>query len=244
MDYVSQKCKCNNGYEPNGSKCIRKNTYINPPVLSSPTISTSPTIPIKIPIVTPKSNDQVCQDSFGVNSNWSGTKNDKGGLTCDCKTGYQWNEQRTSCVLDYNKICSAKFGAGNTWNGNINKNGGPDCIETKSNDQICNKDYGVNSIWTNKLNDKGGLVCDCKTGYQWNQGSTQCIIIPKAEVKAVTPTTSKVPEVKIIQNETKENTPNITKPEPIILNQEVTTSTTTEVKPKSLWRKIIGWFGF
>ena len=244
MDYVSQKCKCNSGYESDGSKCVFKNTYINKPVLSSPTVSTSPTIPIKIPIVKTKSNDQICQDSYGINSNWGGTKNNNGGLICGCKSGYLWNEQKTSCIMDYNKICSDKFGSGNTWNGNINKGGGPDCVETKSNDQICNKDYGVNSIWTNKLNDTGGPICDCKIGYQFNKGRTQCIITPKAEVKAVIPTTIKVPEVKAMQNEVKENTTNITKPEPINLNKVIVTNTTTEIKPKSFWQKIKGLFGF
>lgn len=214
-------------------------------MLSSPTISTSPTIPIKIPIVTPKSNDQICQSSFGSNSNWGGTKNDKGGLTCDCNTGYQWNEQRTSCVLNYNKICTDKFGVGYIWYGTINSDGGPDCSSKEENNQICVKDFGVNSIWSGKLNDKGGLTCDCKTGYQWNQGQTQCIIILKAEVKAVTPTTKIVPEVKIIQNKIKKDiAPNISKPDSIILNQEVAPITTTEVKPKSFWSKIKNWLGF
>jgi len=51
------------------------------------------------PIIPTKTNDQVCQDSYGSNSNWNGTKNDKGGLTCDCKIGYTWNYSRTECIL-------------------------------------------------------------------------------------------------------------------------------------------------
>ena len=104
------------------------------------------------------------------------------------------------------------------------------------------RDFGINSIWSNQLNNTGGLICDCKTGYQWNQEQTQCIITPK--VKAVTPTTIKVPEVKATQNEVKEDTPNITKPDPINLNKVIVTNTTTEVKPKSFWTKIKGWLGF
>jgi hypothetical protein len=46
----------------------------------------------------PKTNDQICQDKYGSNSNWDGTRNDKGGLVCDCNSGYQWNTGMTSCV--------------------------------------------------------------------------------------------------------------------------------------------------
>lgn len=149
--------------------------------------------------------------------------NGDGKRVCDCKTGYVWNEQKTSCVVSVIT---------------------PVSLPVKNNDQICNKDYGVNSIWTNKLNDTGGPICDCKIGYQFNQGRTQCIIIPKAEVKAVTPTTIKAPEVKAIQNEIKKDITTITKSNPVSLNKEVATSITTEVKPKSFWTRLKGWFGF
>lgn len=53
-----------------------------------------------IPTVAPAKNaDQICQDNFGANSNWNGTRNDKGGYVCDCKSGYQWNAAGTSCVV-------------------------------------------------------------------------------------------------------------------------------------------------
>lgn len=124
----------------------------------------------------PKSNDQICQDKYGLNNVWNGTKNNQGGLNCGCKEGYQWNEQGTSCVLDYNKICSDKFGSGFIWYGTINSGGGPDCSSKEENNQICGKDFGVNSVWSGKLNDKGGLVCDCNNGYQWNDTKTSCVI--------------------------------------------------------------------
>lgn len=47
----------------------------------------------------PKTNDQKCQGGYGLNSNWDGTKNDKGDLICDCKTGYVFNKERTSCIV-------------------------------------------------------------------------------------------------------------------------------------------------
>lgn len=46
-----------------------------------------------------KSNNQICQDKYGLNSIWNGTLNDKGGLVCDCNNGYQWNTFKTQCNL-------------------------------------------------------------------------------------------------------------------------------------------------
>lgn len=46
-----------------------------------------------------KTNEQVCQGDYGINSNWDGTKNAQGGLICACQAGYEWNESRTSCIV-------------------------------------------------------------------------------------------------------------------------------------------------
>ncbi len=69
----SNKCSCNAGYQPNSAK--------NQCVL----------IPVK-------SNDQLCEDSFGNASKWTGNINSGGLPTCACQTGYQWNTDQTSCV--------------------------------------------------------------------------------------------------------------------------------------------------
>jgi hypothetical protein len=70
----STKCQCDVGFQPNLAKdgCT--------------------TIPVK-------TNDQVCQDSFGLNSNWAGTKTNDGQLNCDCQIGYQFNDTKTACVF-------------------------------------------------------------------------------------------------------------------------------------------------
>ena len=67
-------CQCDTGYQPNATKdgCALA--------------------PIK-------SNTQVCQDSFGINVDWDGTKAVNGDLNCNCKTGYVWNSGRTACML-------------------------------------------------------------------------------------------------------------------------------------------------
>ena len=45
-----------------------------------------------------KTNDQQCQDSYGINSVWSGTSNSDGTLVCDCKNNYEWNQSQTQCI--------------------------------------------------------------------------------------------------------------------------------------------------
>lgn len=65
-------------------------------VSKSPETPQQPTI---IPTTLTKSNDQLCQDSYGLNSFWSGNTSSDGNIICNCKNGYSWNEQKTSCVI-------------------------------------------------------------------------------------------------------------------------------------------------
>jgi hypothetical protein len=67
-------CQCDTGYQPNATNDGCKLAPV-------------------------KSNTQVCQDSFGINVDWDGTKAANGDLNCNCKTGYVWNTGRTACML-------------------------------------------------------------------------------------------------------------------------------------------------
>ncbi len=110
------------------------------------------------PTVIPKTNDQVCNDTF-LNSVWNGKYDSSTGkILCDCKNGNQWNSSNTQCVASSNKVIQQ----------NINSN------TNQTNDQRCVEAYG-NSNWGGKLNDKGGPVCDCKPSYTWNDTKTQCV---------------------------------------------------------------------
>ena len=93
-----------------------------------------------------KTNDQICQDSYGLNSNWDGTKTSDGRLNCGCQVGYEWNTTRTACIY----------------------------VPPKTNNQICQEDF-LNSIWNGKLNTGNKPECDCVAGYEWNSAKTACI---------------------------------------------------------------------
>ena len=183
---------------------------------------------------TPKTADQQCSDQFGQNSvSW-------GGLACGCKDGYTKNNNG-KCLPKTNES-ALPFGCTST--SGFNAINGTPCGNTKStetNDQICANNYGVNSVWDNTFNDKGGLVCDCKTGYQFNQEQTRCISIPKVETKIMAPTTKKVLE----ETTDKEKVASTDTVNLASINSDAKVITSTEVvKPKGFWNKFWGWFGF
>jgi len=68
----SDKCTCDAGYQVN-----KKKTKCE-----------------KIPV---KSNDQLCTDSFGSKSKWTG-KMDGNSPTCTCKANYEWNKKGDACT--------------------------------------------------------------------------------------------------------------------------------------------------
>lgn len=117
---LSKKCECMVGYEFDGSDCVYKKTNYsypyqyptssnNCPINSHESTSDSAKCEcdigfqtnlamnacVAIPI---KTNDQACQDSYGLNSKWEGTKTSDNLLNCACQIGYDWNTSRTSCV--------------------------------------------------------------------------------------------------------------------------------------------------
>jgi hypothetical protein len=191
-----------------------------------------------------------------------------GKTKCGCKSGYVWNDAGTSCIITSvvpvktnNQICQDRYGQEGMWNGNFLYSDVPDCecrtgyalsqktgscvivpvVPAKSNDQICQDSYGINSNWDGTKNDKGGLVCDCKTGYQWNEGQTQCVVIPETETSILI--RNKVLEAKNLQNFV------IPKAEMGLISDtnsdiKVVAGDTGVVKQKSFWARISGWFGF
>lgn len=73
-DYDS--CTCNVGYQVNSKKdkCVK---------------------------VPKKTNDKMCQSTYGKKSEWNGKYNDDNGLPyCECKKKYEWNEKGTSCMKE------------------------------------------------------------------------------------------------------------------------------------------------
>jgi len=101
----SSKCLCNTGYQTN----LAKNGCV---------------------VIPAKTNEQICKDSYGLNSSWDGTKSIDGKINCNCAVGYAWNVKKTGCVL-------------------------PPAVPAKTNEQICKDNYGLYAEWAGTKTDDG-----------------------------------------------------------------------------------------
>lgn len=179
---------------------------------SSPAVIPSPQQPISV--VPSKTNDQQCQDSFGSNSSFTGQKKTDGGLICGCESGYDWNNNQTSCIAKPVKtgyqICRDTYGNA-TWDGtSYTSSGGPNCscdtgytissdskscvtIVTKTGYQVCSESYS-NEIWDGTMAN-GKYNCVCQTGYGWNSTSASCQSTQQAQAQ-ITPLLQQIADIK------------------------------------------------
>ena len=158
-------------------------TKISPKIVTKPKTIVNQTIKVTVPqvktftlsngavvdengnLITPpaKTDQQKCDDSFGLNSIDTGEKNNNGGPICSCQTGYIWNSDQTSCVV---KIVKTGY-------------------------QICSDAY-PNETWNGTYSDTGKYNCVCKAGYIWDSNQicqlsqTDNIISPPPQPPAPT----------------------------------------------------------
>lgn len=113
-------------------------------------------------------NDQICTDHYGLNATFKEIDPTDGGRICSCKTGYAWNEQKTSCVIT-------------------------PITPMKTNDPVQGGEGGTQST----LMCNGKTWTDCPTGQKFfcpSIGDAQCVSVSKTV--PVKPITKKVPEIK------------------------------------------------
>lgn len=138
---------------------------------------------------TPVSLDynQNCDKTF-PNSYSTGIDSTDGKNTCDCKSGYSWNNERTSCVIikSFPNGCTSSVGFSATsglscdgkkkcgedqyWDNSITKKG---CYPWDEFNKSCDSSY-LNTYWNGSYGDTGDFICDCKIGYTWDSGQTGC----------------------------------------------------------------------
>lgn len=106
---LTKNCECMSGYSYNGSTCVR----VSSASYTSPTYYDSTAYAAALAALSYSTNDQQCQNSYGANSKWDGSKTPEGKLNCSCGSGYTWNSSRTSCVVNYYSTGSTQ--AGNTY---------------------------------------------------------------------------------------------------------------------------------
>jgi len=118
-----------------------------------------------------KTNDQVCKDSYGINSYYTNKIDKDGKIICDCMKSFKWNEEGTSCVQVAKKMSETSV---------IKSN-----IVSLSPDEVCAKDHGEYYRYAGYQNDQGAYVCDCVEGYILNESGDQCVkkIVPTQKIK-------------------------------------------------------------
>ena len=137
-----------------------------------------------------ETNDQICQDSYGTYSEWSGKTNSSGQPTCECQTGYSWNGSGDACAtqLSLQQFCQNQYGSGSysypqkgkavcgcstgyEWNSAQTA-----CIviPQETNDQKCQGQYGAYSDWSGQTDSNGRPTCDCQSGYSWDTTGDAC----------------------------------------------------------------------
>lgn len=93
---------------------------------------------------------------YGSNSTLSSAN------TCVCKTGYTWNDAKSSCVAS----------VGSCQNDTIFNRAINACISL---DQMCASYFGKNSFSTGVKDSAGNPTCKCKEGFIWDtSGKNEC----------------------------------------------------------------------
>lgn len=157
---------------------------IIPPTTTPVTDADAPIIPKT------KTDSQICVTNYGSHSYATGEKNANGGPVCDCKSGYTWNSDQTSCVVappppktGY-EICQDRNGPFATYDSSTNSCGcasgyylgatSQQCVSfTAARDESCASSYPGTSFLKYDTT-SGKNICDCKAGYDWNNDRTAC----------------------------------------------------------------------
>lgn len=120
-----------------------------------------------------------CKEWYGQHSYYMG-KNDNGFPQCGCETGYRWNSDKTTCLIEQNNNIqnsnppTCQINSTKIDNACVCNEGyimvGADCISHTDN---CKKYYGQN-IYGAKGNDNNSN-CYCNSGYDWDSNKKNCI---------------------------------------------------------------------
>jgi len=104
-----------------------------------------------------RQNNELCQVQFGDYAYASGTE-------CKCQSGYSWNANQTSCVVD----CSAGY-----------IQVFDSCLLPS---QYCSSVFGSHVYGISGSETVDG-TCFCESGYEWNENKTACVKIEEEPVE-------------------------------------------------------------
>jgi hypothetical protein len=126
-------------------------------------------------------SDQICQEQYGTNSDYTGDNNSQGGLICGCASGYTWNSDDTACVeippeSGY-QVCSAAY-PNETWDGTYSSDGKYNCVcdsgySMYNNECVSDYSYCMDIDGYGATYNPGTRSCTCDAGYIYSGG--QCV---------------------------------------------------------------------
>jgi len=135
-------------------------------------------------VVVVETPDQICKNTYGANSVYSGQTNNQGGPLCQCESGYEWGPTGDSCVSQeaLNLACQIKFGtgsysvqqgakaacdcsAGYEWNTEDTA-----CVVAENGYQVCSAAF-PNETWDGTYGSNGKYNCVCDAGYSMYDGA-------------------------------------------------------------------------
>ena len=127
----------------------------------------------KIKNLPTKTDDQICEESFGSNSVYTGQKNNTSPI-CDCKTNYVFNKENTSCIT-HNESCAESW-TNSGWDGTFTNDGKYNCSCVTGYEW--NNDRTLCQIKQTQIQQQSGTLCN---GKYWNACPTgQNLICPQS----------------------------------------------------------------
>lgn len=148
---------------------VVQNILSSVPYKKEPVVATiGDNISTNIPTSPSESDTQICQNTYGSNSEYAGHSDSKGNPYCKCQGGYVWNTNGTACVLETNdQKCQANYGLFSQWTGEYNNQGGLTCgcmngFTWNNNNTECvlRPSCPANSIYNQSMQQ-----CECMSGY-------------------------------------------------------------------------------
>lgn len=169
---------------------VEANFISSVPAKSSPMGLKTPSSAAQAETAATPSSDQVCQNSYGTYSEWSGYSDNSGKPTCTCQAGYAWDFSGNECAskTSLQSQCQNDYGTGSysyvqkgqsycgcssgfQWN-----SGQTACVTTPvlTGYQVCSA-LGANETWDGTYSGSGKFNCVCDSGYSWDSSSQSCI---------------------------------------------------------------------
>lgn len=130
------------------------------------------------------SENQICINDYGSQSIWTGERNEQGGVTCGCITGYDFIDDSGVCKYAQEQMKTLQAELSQIQAKIVDA---IDVVGSSKTEQVsytatdynnaCRESHGEQSIWTDEFNENGGIICGCSEGYDFTDDTEVCLPI-------------------------------------------------------------------